>query len=293
MICRYTTLYHLWIYLFICIYIYIYIYLYKYVYIYICIPHNSSKVCLLSSLVVLPKRCSKVHCNRRRDCSQGGRDVSSRRNKGWRDSFFSFPNKNWKHETVGMFWTLAPVSYILWLNPFVPVHHFYLERPVHGPGVSKGCHWGDMDDVDKSCIDDKWLFDSQDGTVSSFHPCCINRRVQIQQVEEQDTLQWIWSMEFDLTQQKILGGIKRITLYHHAPSEACGCMDHELCWSWLGLQMPFWLVGMVQKSQKHMFSQSVFERKYVFKMLLHIVDRCISIIPPHISILFQNNVCLM
>jgi len=23
-------------------------------------------------------------------------------------------------------------SYILWLNPFVPVHHFYLERPVHG-----------------------------------------------------------------------------------------------------------------------------------------------------------------
>lgn len=55
------------------------------------------------------------------------------------NAFFSF-----------LFRAVAPVSYILWLNPFVPVHHFYLERPVHGSGVSKG-----MDDVDKSCIDDK------------------------------------------------------------------------------------------------------------------------------------------
>ena len=26
------------------------------------------------------------------------------------------------------------VSYLLWLNPFIPAYHFYLDRPVHGPG---------------------------------------------------------------------------------------------------------------------------------------------------------------
>lgn len=29
---------------------------------------------------------------------------------------------------------IGAASYLLWLNPFVPAHHFYLQRHVHGPG---------------------------------------------------------------------------------------------------------------------------------------------------------------
>lgn len=30
--------------------------------------------------------------------------------------------------------SVSYVSYLLWLNPFIPAYHFYLDRPVHGPG---------------------------------------------------------------------------------------------------------------------------------------------------------------
>ena len=32
-------------------------------------------------------------------------------------------------------------SYLLWLNPFVPAHHFYLERLVHGSEASSSADW--------------------------------------------------------------------------------------------------------------------------------------------------------
>ena len=49
--------------------------------------------------------------------------------------------------------------------------------------------------------------------------------------------------------RRFVGSLVDLTAYQmHHSCEACGCMDHELCWSWLGPQMPFWLGVVVQKS---------------------------------------------